>query len=138
MRNNSDDAHIKAMAAGNEMTSTLQEIESIYPEIYKVVYPEVVSQCNKLDNNHGRMYMPTLAELEPIANEIYSKMEAQLNKLPDTNEQEKLQYGYRRQGFFSSLIGLIFLGELFRRRRRFYPRYPYYRGPFRRRPFRPY
>jgi len=139
MKDYSDDSRFKVMTTNNETTQTLLEMEKMYPEIYRAVYPEVVNQCNKLDKTYGQMYMPTLAQLEPMANEIYSKVEPQINKeMSSHNEYEKAQFGYTRRGFFNSFIGLILLGELFRRRRRF-PRFPGYRRPYGpRRPFGPY
>lgn len=113
------------------------ELERLYPQSYYIIYPEVVRQCNRLDQVYGPMYMPNREQLEPVVDEIYNNVENQLNV--DTRDYDSAQYGYRRRrrGFLGDLIWFVLLGELFgRRRRRRYPYYDYDR-PYPR-PYYPY
>ncbi len=114
---------------GNYMASAQQQqpLESMYPEVYHTIYPEVVRHCNMLDNAYGQMYMPNREELEPVIENIYENVDEKIkNQSIDEKDQDKtLQY--RRGGFLNDLVWVIFLNELLgRRRRRRYPGYGYY------------
>lgn len=108
-----------------------QQLESMYPDAYYTIYPEVVRHCNMLDRAYGQMYMPNREQLEPVIEDIYTNVDNKIkNQSMDEKEQEKtLQY--RRGGFLNDLVWVIFLNELLGRRRR-YPGYGYYP------PYRPY
>ncbi len=117
-------------------TGQLRQLESMYPDIYHVVYPEVFRHCNMLDNAYGQAYIPNREQLEPVIEDIYANVDKKFNnKSTEDSEQEKaLQY--RRGGFLNDIVWIIFLNELLGRRRRYRPS-PRYR-PYGYDPFSPY
>lgn len=113
--------------------SSQRQIESLYPQIYYIIYPEVVRQCDMLDRTYDQSYMMlTRNQLEPIVDAIYEKVDGILKEQSvEESDYEKSQYG-RGRGFLRDVIWLVLLQQLFGRRRR--RRFPGYGRP----PFRPY
>lgn len=105
------------------------ELEKMYPSIYYTIYPEVVKQCNILEQTHGVAYTPNQNALNDIVENIYSNIQTQVHQSSVEDEAQTSRYG---RGFFRDIISIILLGELLGRRRR---RRRYYDGYRWRRPY---
>ncbi len=121
-------------------SAQLQQLESMYPDVYRAVYPEVIRHCNMLDRAYGQAYIPNREQLEPVIEDIYTNVDKKINNKPieDRGQDKTLQY--RRGGFLNDIVWIIFLNELLGRRRRYRPfsrpYRPYGYGPFA--PFGPF
>lgn len=107
-----------------------------YPELYYRLYPKV-EDC--MDRYMGRYEVDpnmTNEEIQELIDEIYEKM---IEECPEIDEdpEERRSLGlhevdgmqrpfYGRRRLLRDIIGIILIGELFRRRRRPYYGYPGY------------
>ncbi len=119
-----------------------EQLESMFPRCYYIIYPEVCRHCDRLISKKGTMYNPSRQELDNIVDDIdnrvgqdveaeyedndYSENVEAMN-ISDNNPKEKGRqfggfYGGRRR-FRRDLISIVLLRELMRRRRR--PHYGY-------------
>lgn len=104
-----------------------QPLETMFPETYNMIYPEVVRQCNMMENKYGPINASTKSQLESNVEEIYENLKDKVKeKMISAKDYETLQRG----GFFRDIIWIIMLQELLGRRRR----YPGYLRPY---PYRP-
>lgn len=109
-----------------------RDIEELYPEIYRIIYPMVCKICN---NPPARITEETI---ENMTNEIYINVEAQgMNQTTISvetrnidpksgNNKEIKQEETRQQNFLlRDLIRILILRELLRRRRPGRPKPPF-------------
>ena len=107
----------------NSQDMSCEDIERLYPEVYKVVYPMVSSSCDRVNLN-----MPITDEIVTrMTEEIYDRAESdpriniQLNVEVRESDTSKTSSETRqrrpRNPLFQDLIRILFLRELFRRRR---------------------
>ena len=101
---NNDDDEVKISEA----------FESMYPDIYAVIYPEVEKQCDILEKNKGLEYMPSKQEIEQMTNEVHENVNKHLSK---NVKQDIVAKRFGRSGL-RDIISIIVLGELIRRSRR--------------------
>lgn len=111
------------------MNMTQPELESLYPNTYNIIQPEVENMCNKLDAAKGKMYCPNPNELNSMVEEIYKKVESDVEAAvkESPNPGERQFYGGGRR-ILRDLIGILLVGNLIRRRRRPFFGYPGFYG----------
>ncbi|NLZ49288.1 MAG: hypothetical protein GX895_11030 [Clostridiales bacterium] len=105
-----------------------RQIEMLYPRSYYIIYPHVRYQCDMLERKYGKNYCPTKEEMEDILEDIYIKVEKELDKDDDDKkdkdhcrgEDRKRRRPYDRRRLLNDLIGIILIGELLDRRRTYY------------------
>lgn len=132
---------------------------SLYPDSSKLIHALVDKECDKLEQEDSIMYeeYPSKEDIEKIVADIYAMVVKELSIPVETQEiepekkseekseetaVETQQYYYPDRNWLRDNVHVIFLNELFRRRRRRFPRrrrsfYPYYR-PRRYLPYQPY
>jgi len=109
------------------MTMPESHLERMYPKVYYIIYPVVVRHCDTMDTTYGPMYMPAREEVERMVDNIYAKVEADVNVTikQDSREPEERQLGFGGRRLLRGLIGILLIRELLRRRRR-----PFFGFPF--------
>lgn len=106
------------------------DLERLYPDTYRVVYPMVVSNCNMVNVN-----TPITEDMvDRMTDDIYDRAEAdgrlmlednmEVANVEDessrqTSEESRRRRPRRRNRTFRDLIRILLLRELLRRRRRF-------------------
>ncbi len=115
-----------------------EQLESMYPRCYYIIYPEVYRHCDMLCANYGTMCNPSRRQIEAIVDDIDNRVGADVDAdyQDDDNDKDKDddnrqfglgfgvgQFGGRRR-FRRDLIRILLLRELFRRRR------PHHHGGF--------
>lgn len=101
------------------MSQFRESLDRMYPDCYRVVYPMVVSACNRVN-------MPISEEmLDGMTNDIYDRAEAsgRINMGMEYRDINSRQFNTfmqerprRRNRFFRDLIRILILRELLRRR----------------------
>lgn len=109
------------------MDTNLDDLERMYPETYRVVYPMICSACDNVRT-------PVTEEMvDMMTDDIYDRAEADgrinieltVEVRNDEDSQENRQrIPRRRNRFFRDLIRILLLRELLGRRGRF-PRRPF-------------
>lgn len=104
-----------------------QQLETMYPRVYHIVYPEVVRHCDNMDMTHGSSHIPTREQMERMVDDIAGRVEANVNAAiqQEAREPEERQLGFGGRRLLRNLIGILFIRELLRRRRR-----PFFGFPF--------
>jgi hypothetical protein len=106
-----------------------EELEAMYPRVYRIIYPHVKYQCDMFDSKNGMMN-PTREQVEAMVDDIQRKVEPEVDmeiNLP-TEEAER-QFGFGGRRLFRDLVSILLLRQLLRRRRRPFPYgYPGYGG----------
>lgn len=117
-----------------------EQLESMYPKCYYIIYPEVHRHCDMFCAMYGTMYNPSRKQLEGMVDEIdnsvgsYVDAEYQERDEDDAqNRQIGLGVGHfgpgSRRRFRRDLITILLLRELFHRRRpHYYGGYPLHYG----------
>lgn len=118
-----------------DMCPYSDDMEHLYPEVYRVVYPMVCSACDRIQG-------PVTDEIVTrMTNDIYDRVEADGRirievsvEVRDNNErqnsEETRQPRRPRNRFLRDLIRILLLRELFRRRPRFPNRPQFPMRPF--------
>lgn len=108
------------------VTMPEQQLESMYPNIYNIIFPVIVSHCDTMDMTQGPMYIPTREQLEAAADGILSRVEGDVEKavMQDAREKDR-QLGFGGRRVARNLIEILLIRELIRRRRR-----PFFGVPF--------
>lgn len=115
-----------------------EQLESMYPRCYFIIYPEVYRHCDMLCANYGTMCNPSRRQIEAIVDDIDNRVGADVDAdyQDDDNDKDKdddnRQFGMGfgvgpfggRRRFRRDLIRILLLRELFRRRR------PHHHGGF--------
>lgn len=123
--------YMQTMGIPNQMypmvTMSEHHLERMYPRVYYIIYPEVVRYCDMMDMTYGSMHIPTPEEIKRITDDISVKVEVDVEVAikKDSRESEERQLGLVGRGLLRSLIGILLLRELLRRRRR-----PFFGFPF--------
>lgn len=110
------------------MYQTSDDLERMYPDTYRIVYPMVVSACNMVtmpvteemidrmtDDIYDRAANDSRINID-INIEIESREESNDRQISDESRQRRPR---RRNRFFRDLIRILLLRELLGRRRRF-------------------
>ncbi|MCX7922589.1 MAG: hypothetical protein N3B21_11370 [Clostridia bacterium] len=94
------------------------QLESMYPRIYYIVYPHVKYQCDMFDGKYGTMYNPSREQLEAMVDDIYRKVEVDVNvEISIPREDGDRQFGFGGRRLFRDLISILLLRQLLSRRR---------------------
>ena len=104
-----------------------QQLESMYPRIYFIIYPAVIRCCDMMDATHGSMYAPKPEDVEHMVDDIYGTVEADVEAAvkQESGTSAERQFGFGGRPLLRGLIGILLLRELLRRRRR-----PFFGFPF--------
>ena len=111
------------------VTMPEQQLEAMYPKTYKIIQPVAERTCDKMEERYGPTFIPTQEQLEAMVNEVYDKVEADVN---DTIKQSP--YGRERQftgsgrRILRDFISALLIASLIRRRRQPFFGYPGYGG----------
>ncbi|MFZ7130905.1 MAG: hypothetical protein ACOWWR_00930 [Eubacteriales bacterium] len=101
-----------------------QELESMYPTIYFIVYPMVCRYCDMMDNTYGDMYVPNQKELSNMVDKMMEEMD--IENIPMEPKSKDVSTKQWNRDAARDLLSILFLRELLDRRRyRRYPPYPY-------------
>lgn len=111
------------------------QLESMYPKCYYIIYPEVNRHCDMFNKMYGTMYNPSRKQLEEIVDEIDNSVGSYVDaeyQERDENYTENRQFGLgSRRRFRRDLISILLLRELLRRRRpNYYGGYPLHYGGY--------
>ncbi|MDR9756114.1 MAG: hypothetical protein ACN4A7_09395 [Thermacetogeniaceae bacterium] len=95
-----------------------EPLDSMYPDVYYRVYPYVKQMCEMYDNssNPDLYPYPTREAIEKMTDSIYNRVMAEMKNLSSDEEITVKQFG---RGLFRSLIAILLIRELLRRRRSF-------------------
>ncbi|HHW28329.1 MAG TPA: hypothetical protein GXX21_02045 [Syntrophomonadaceae bacterium] len=93
-----------------------EPLDSMYPEVYYRVYPYVKQMCEMYDNssNPDLYPYPTREAVEKMTDSIYHRVMAEMKNLSADEEITVKQF---ERGLFRSLIAILLIRELLRRRR---------------------
>lgn len=96
----------------------MHDLESMYPETYRIVFPCVMKECDMMDMQFGSMYCPGKDKMMEIVDRIFARVEADveitLRDQKDSKENRQLGFGGRR--ILRDLITILLIRELLRRR----------------------
>ncbi|HEY9062950.1 MAG TPA: hypothetical protein VIO64_21005 [Pseudobacteroides sp.] len=106
-----------------------ERLEEMYPTTYNIIQPAVESTCDMVANTYGQMFTPNRKQLESMIDEVYNKVEGDVEAATKegTSEGERQFYGGGRR-VLRDFIGALLIGSLIRRRRPFHYGYPGYFG----------
>lgn len=101
----------------------------VYPEVYYMVMPYVVTMCDQMDAYGGTM--PTQEMVDQMTDHIYNnvcRMRPDMAECKMSQETINMPYdnplgygrGHRQPNTFRDLITILLLSEIFGRRRRYY------------------
>lgn len=112
------------------MNMTQPQLESMYPNTYNIVQPAVENACNNMLANKGPMYAPNKEDINNMVNEVYSKVENEVETMikKNTSERERQFFGGSRF-LLRDLVGILLINNLVRRRRPFFG-YPGFYGGY--------
>jgi hypothetical protein len=120
----------------------VENLENMFPEVYHIVYPKVITLCNAFDRpNNPNMYpFPHREMVNCMVDEIYNQTTSEMGYTQDYEETINVQapfypeyvdpYDYNRRHrkghkdpdtrYLRDIISIILLRELLRRRGRRY------------------
>ncbi len=112
-------------------TMPVQDLETMYPQMYYHAYPAVMGYCDMMGIRPGTTFSPTREQLDSMVDGIYRSVESQLPM--EEGEMESRQPfggfggfgGFGRRRFLRDLIAILLIRELLRRRRPHYGGYGY-------------
>ena len=109
------------------LTMPEEQLERMYPQIYYIVNPVVVRQCDRMDDTYGMDYTPTREELERITDEIILNIDAMVRiEMPEGSRSDLCENpggnpnrnpNGNPDGFLRGLVGVLLIRELLDRRR---------------------
>jgi hypothetical protein len=116
-----------------ELTMPEYQLETMYPNTYDIIYPEVVHHCDMFDMEKGSMTLPTHEEIERMVDNVIIKVEVEVEaeirsgmREAEIRESETRQMGFEGRGLLRDLSRILFLREFFQRRHRPHrPRRPF-------------
>jgi hypothetical protein len=104
------------------------QLESMYPDMYYRMYPEVVRECDRMEMVYGEEYMPGREELDKMMDNIFVKLNVDIDistgSLQASADSIETQV-YGGRGILRDLAGILLIRELLGRRRRRRPYFPY-------------
>lgn len=111
------------MSPYSNMETSVDDLERMYPEVYRVVYPMVCFACDNVR-------MPITEEMvDMMTDDIYDRVEAdgrinvevsvEVRSNESNSEETRQRRPRRRNRFLRDLIRILLLRELIRRRPRF-------------------
>lgn len=102
-----------------------QDLAMLYPELYHRAMPLIMYRGDQIEMRYGAMYTPTRDEVERITDDIYDRLEMDMNIDEYDESEAEFRQRPRRRRFLRDLIRILFLRDLHRRRRRRRRRRPY-------------
>jgi len=122
-----------------DIYSNSDDLEQMYPEVYRIVYPMVCSACDRISSPVSPI---TEEMVTRMTDDIYDRVESdgriniEINVTTEVRESNDRQISNEtrqrrpRNRFLRDLIRILLLRELLRRRRRFPGRPPFPMRPF--------
>lgn len=97
-----------------------EDLKSMYPKSYIKIYPMVKYHCDMMESRYGTLYCPSKNEMDHICKEICDKYEEDHNDDDEDDRNDDMRQGPRqgRGGLIQDLARILFIRELFGRRRR--------------------
>ncbi len=103
------------------MEMNQEQMESMYPQVYNIVYPHVKNQCDMYESQYGVMNNPSREQLYEMADNITDLVEqdvdAEVNK---TEKQGERQLGFGGRRLLRDFVAILLIRQLLRRRPPFY------------------
>jgi hypothetical protein len=121
MRNDDNMDMMNSDNISPESIMTEYQLESMYPEVYYIIYPHVIHHCDTFDKNSCcNMMMPTSEELRQMSEDISMRVEPEVENaiMQGNRETQDRQLGFQGRGMLRDLVSILLLRELFERRHR--------------------
>ncbi len=95
-----------------------QQLESMYPKVYIIIFPVVQRHCDMMDMQYGMMYVPTCEQLDSMTESIVKIVSQDVEMTITKGErEEERQLGLGGRRLLRDLVTILLLRELIRRRR---------------------
>jgi hypothetical protein len=106
---------------GPMMPMMQQQLESMYPRTYHIVFPRVQYHCDMLDMNYGCAYCPTQDQVDDMCDRICKEVEKDVEACmkDDMREEGDRQIGFGGRFLLNAFVRTLIIRELLGRRRRF-------------------
>jgi hypothetical protein len=104
-----------------DLDKDLEYMKYLYPNTARTIQSEIDRQCDQMEYDGSIMFdeYPDKVSLERIVDRIYDKVK-DLNEEPQVESQSLYFYPVRpRNNYLRDLVNLVFLNEIFNRRRRY-------------------
>ena len=106
-----------------------EQMESMYPKVYDIVYPHVKHQCDMHDSKYGMMHEPNREQFDEMVKDINNKVEGEV-EAEVSKEENQRQFGFGGRRLLRDLIAILLLRQLLGRRRPHYGGYGGYGGGY--------
>jgi hypothetical protein len=116
--------NMNTMGMTNSQDMSCEDIEQLYPEVYRVVYPMVCSSCDRMQFPNAPV---TNEMITRMTDDIYDRVEAdgrinvevtvEVREIENKHSSSETRQRRPRNRFLRDLIRILLLRELFRRRR---------------------
>jgi len=93
-----------------------EDLKSMYPKIYNMIYPMVKEHCDMMESRYGTMYCPSKDEMDHMCKEVCDKYEKHHRDDDDEDTRDIFRQG--RRGPIQDLTRILFVRDLLGRRRR--------------------
>ena len=93
-----------------------EDLKSMYPKIYIMIYPMVKNHCDMMISRYGTMHCPSKDEMDHMCKEVCDKYEKYYRDDDDEDMRDSFRQG--RRSPIQDLTRILFINELLGRRRR--------------------
>ena len=93
-----------------------EDLKSMYPKIYMIIYPMVKKHCDMMESMYGAMYCPSRDEMDNMCKEVSDNYEKHYSDGDD--EDTRGTFRQDRRGSVHDLAKILFIRDLHERRRR--------------------
>ncbi|RXI49103.1 hypothetical protein DP130_06745 [Clostridium tetani] len=95
------------------------DLERMYPEIYRRVYPMVIVHCDRIERQYGWMCCPSNESLNNACEDIYENIKDCLDEIYAKDDDKCYrQFDFGRRRSLNDLFRILLIRELLGRRRR--------------------
>ena len=93
-----------------------EDLKSMYPKIYIMIYPMVKKHCDMMESMYGTMYCPSKDEMDNMCKEVSDNYEKHYRD--GDGEDMRGTFRQDRRGPVHDLARILFIRDLHERRRR--------------------
>ncbi|NSW92607.1 MAG: hypothetical protein HPY74_18475 [Firmicutes bacterium] len=113
------------------MTMPQQQLESMYPKVYIIIFPVVRRHCDMMDMKYGVMHIPTREQLDSMVDSIVKTVSSDVElAIAEGVREEERQLGLGGRRLLRDLVLILLLRELIRRRGQYWGYYGYPGGMY--------
>ncbi|MDF2986374.1 MAG: hypothetical protein K0R50_1884 [Eubacterium sp.] len=83
-----------------------EQLESMFPRSYYIIYPEVSRHCDRMISKHGTMFTPSRQQLEDAIDDIDNRVgqDIEAEYADDDNDNQSLEsYQYQKDNDYDNL-----------------------------------